>query len=204
MSDFELLGLLYASGSLKWGKNYKIEIQTNRSELAEVFYERLSEIGVAQIRKNGTLTVSLTGKSNLEIFLKRVGIIPPINKEKISALVLDTSEKRKAFLKGFFEGKSSICPKKNLIRVSGKVSQLQEIKKLLALEKVDSGIYSTGKYSSLYIEGKARCENFRKIGFLTKEKTALLEQIVLFEKTSDKYTFPEEPDEGLFQDDLKN
>jgi hypothetical protein len=197
MNDFELLGLLYASGSLKWGRNYKIEIQTYRPELAEVFYERLSRIGMAQIKKNGTNSVSLTGKANIENFLKRSGIIPPINKEKIPVQILDTGEKRRSFLRGFFEGKSAIYPKKNLIRVSGNKTPLDEIKKLLALENVDSGVYSTGKYFSLYIEGKARCENFRKIGFLTNEKNDLLKQIVLFEKASAKNFETEDMEDAL-------
>jgi hypothetical protein len=186
MNDFELLGLLHASGSLKWGKNYRIELQTKRNGFGNLFYERVSRIGMAQIRKNRTIIVSLTGKSDIEKFLNSLGIIPPIDKEKIPSEILTSSEKRMAFLKGFFEGKSSIYPNKNLVRVSGKEIPLKEIKKLLDLENIGSNIYSTGKYFSLYIEGKARCESFRKIGFLTKEKKGLLEQIVFFEKDSDK------------------
>lgn len=174
MNNFALLGLLYSSGTLKWGRNYKIELQTKRHELAEVYYKLLSEIGMAEIKKNGTITVSLAGKKEIENFLKGFGLSPPLDKEKIPVEVLGTSEKRIAFLQGFFEGKSSIYPDRKLIRVSGKMQQLEEIKNLLEKEGVKSGIYSTGKYKSLYIEGKGRCESFSKIGFLSKEKNKLL------------------------------
>ena len=183
MDDFVLLGLLYSSGSMKWGKNYRIELQTKRSELSKIFYGLLCKIGQAQIKKNETFLVSLTGKNDIENFLKRLEIAPPINKDKLPVEILDSSEKRIAFLKGFFEGKSSIYPKKRLIKVSGSKKQLEDVRKLLALENVDCNVYSTGKYFSLYIEGKTRCENFRKIRFLTNEKDSLLEQIVLFEKS---------------------
>jgi hypothetical protein len=200
MDDFVLLGLLYSSGSIKWGKNYRIELQTKRSELAKEFYGRLCKIGQAQIRKNGTILVSLTGKIYIENFLKGLEIAPPIDKDKIPFESLDSSEKRMAFLKGFFEGKSSVYPKKRLIRISGKKTPLLEIKKILALENVDSGVYSTGKYFSLYIEGKTRCENFRKIGFLTKEKNELLDQVVLFEKSAGKHQSETEVSRYQFSD----
>lgn len=182
MLNFELLGLLYASGTIRWGKNYPIELQTKRKELAKISYALLSQIGKAEIRKNKTLIVSLSGKSEIEKFVNGVGIDFPIDKEKIPSRILGTSEKRKSFLRGFFEGKSSIIPKKRLIKVSGKEVQLKEIKNLLEKEGVISRIYSAGKYKSLYIEGKGRCESFRKIGFLTKEKNDMLGTIAFFEK----------------------
>jgi DNA-binding transcriptional regulator WhiA len=189
MDDFVLLGIIYSSGSIKWGKNYKLELQTNRPEFAEIFYQQICNIGSPKIKKEKTIVVSLAGKNEINSFLVKIGIYPPIDKENIPLQILETSEKRQSFLKGFFEGKSSIYPKKKLIRISGKTQQLSGIKTLLDKEHVRSGIYSTGKYKSLYIEGKARCETFRKIGFVTKEKNRLLDQIVFFEKAGDKDSF---------------
>jgi len=177
MNNFALLGLLYSSGSLKWGRNYKFELQTKRQELAEEYYKLLSGIGKADIKNKGIITVTLTGKREIENFLKGFRLIPPLDKEKIPVEILDTNEKRIFFLKGFFEGKSSIYPSKKLIRVSGKSLQLEKIKNLLEKEEVRSVIYPAGKYKSLYIEGKGRCESFRKIGFLSKEKNKLLDSM---------------------------
>ena len=177
MLNFELLGMLYAAGSVKTGKNYRISLQTKRRELAQAFSGRLSAFGnvkADRVSKKVTV-VKLVGRKEMETLLKGFEINPPFDKERIPSQILDSSEKRISFLRGFFEGKASIYPEKRLIRVSGKKEQLGEIRKLLEQEGIKSSIYSTGKYPSLYIEGKSRCESFRKIGFLTKEKNDKLE-----------------------------
>ncbi|MBN2095289.1 MAG: hypothetical protein JW727_04525 [Candidatus Aenigmarchaeota archaeon] len=182
MRDFELLGLLYASGSVKLGKGHRIEFQTKREEFSEIVFSRLIEFGKARIKKGKAIEVSLSQKEEVEGLLKKIGLSLPFDKEKLPTEALDTSEKRRAFLRGFFEGKSSVSSQKRLIKVSGGVEQLEGLKKLLALEGVMSGIYSTGKYKSLYIQGKMRCESFMKIGFLSKEKNNMLDETTTFGK----------------------
>ncbi|MGC9310755.1 MAG: LAGLIDADG family homing endonuclease [Candidatus Aenigmatarchaeota archaeon] len=193
MNRFLLLGLLYSSGTLKWGNGYKIEFQTERPELAAVLRRLLPEIGKSVSRQSQKSAVSVTGRDEIKNFLLGFGLTPPLEKEKIPLSLLDTGEKRAAFLRGFFEGKSSVYPEKGLIRVSGKKGQLGAIKSLLETEGVQSRIYQMGKYYALYIEGKSRCEAFKKIGFLTREKNEKLNRIALFEKAIPKLTYKNHP-----------
>ncbi len=168
MENPELLGLLYSCGSVK--SKSIIEIQTKRKELAELIC-RLTDFANMKTASKGYV-VQITGKNLIE----KLGV----DKNKIPDLD-DDEEGRVRFLRGFFEGKSSISIVSRIIRISGKKEQLEKIKKLLKSENVDSVIYKSGGYNSLYIEGKNRCERFKdKIGFLTKEKKDKLEKTILF------------------------
>ncbi len=167
METPELLGLLHSCGSAK-SKNI-IEIQTKRKELAELICDLTTFADMKTISRG--YAVQLTGKN----LIKNLRI----NKNKIPDLK-DGGEIT-GFLRGFFEGKSSISIVTRIIRLSGKKEQLENIKKLLKSENIDSVIYRSGKYYSLYIEGKNRCERFRdKIGFLTKEKKDKLDKVISF------------------------
>ena len=167
MENPELIGLLYSCGSVK-SKNI-IEIQTKRKELAELICE-LTTLANMKTGSRG-YSIQVTGKN----LIKNFGI----DKTKIPDL--KNEEERIGFLRGFFEGKSSISIVTRIIRMSGKKEQLEKIKKLLDSENVDSIIYQNGNYYSLYIEGKNRCEVFRdKIGFLTKEKKNKLDKLISF------------------------
>ncbi|RLI99744.1 MAG: hypothetical protein DRP06_02995 [Candidatus Aenigmatarchaeota archaeon] len=167
MENPELTGLLYSCGSVK-SKNI-IEIQTKRKELAELICNMTT---LADIKTNSRgYSVQVTGKN----LIKNFGI------DKTQIPDLEDKKKRTDFLRGFFEGKSSISIITRIIRISGKKEQLEKIKKLLNFENVDSVIYPTGNYYSLYIEGKNRCEVFRdKIGFLTREKKDKLDKLISF------------------------
>lgn len=180
MEDFLLLGLLYSCGSVK-SKN-RVELQTKRSELASLFSELSKRIGKPEIRKNSKIIVSLKDKK-ISNFFYSFGIKLPLDKNNLPTEILDNSEKRVSFLRGFFEGKSSISVKSRIIKISGRREQLEQIKKLLELENVNAKIYKNRDYLSLYIEGKNKCIIFgNRIGFLTKEKKNKLEKIVSFIK----------------------
>ncbi|MCK4730050.1 MAG: hypothetical protein KAT28_01920 [Candidatus Aenigmarchaeota archaeon] len=167
MENLELIGLLYSCGSVK-SKNI-IEIQTKRKELAELI---CSLIALATMKSTSRgYSVKITGKN----LIKNFGI----DKTKIPDL--ENKGERTGFLRGFFEGKSSISIVTRIIRMSGKREQLENLKKLLDSENVNSVIYNSGGYYSLYIEGKSRCEIFRdKIGFLTREKKDKLDKTISF------------------------
>ncbi len=167
MENLELIGLLYSCGSVK-SKNI-IELQTKRKELAEL---------VCNMTNLATMKTTSRGYS-VQIIVKNLIKNLGIDKTKIPDL--EDKKERVGFLRGFFEGKSSISIVTRILRMSGKREQLESIKKLLDSENIDSVIYKNGIYYSLYIEGKNRCEVFRdKIGFLTREKKDKLDKVILF------------------------
>ncbi len=178
MNNFKALGLFYSCGSIK-SKN-RVELQTKRPGLAALFFKLLSEIGKPDINKSTTITVCLKDKK-LNDFFRVFGINLPLNKNNLPIKILDKSEKRVYFLKGFFEGKSSISVKNRIIKISGKRGQLEQIKKLLELENIEAWIYKNRNYFSLNLEGKIKCTIFKeKIGFLSEEKKEKLEKLVSF------------------------
>lgn len=167
---FLLLGLLYSCGSLK--SKSRIEIQTKRKELADILYELAKKITKTKIKakKFYTITIKNNFKKNFDVGLE---------KNKLPLEILDNEEKIKNFLQGFFEGKSSISIRKKIIKVSGKKEILTQLKYLLDKIDIKANIYKTGKYYSLYIEGKNRCRIFRdKINFISKEKREILEKLI--------------------------
>jgi hypothetical protein len=189
MKTFLILGLIYSCGSLKWGRNYRIEFQTKRPEFIKILEYSLAEIEAPTTTKIRQIScISVSGKEKLQKYFRKAKIKLPIDKELIPLKILDSSEKRQEFLRGFFEGKSSVCSSKRLIKVSGKDGQLEGIKKLLMMEGINSRIYSNGDYLSLYIEGKIRCENFRKIGFLSREKQEMFEQVSTYGRWKANYS----------------
>ncbi len=180
MKDFLLLGLFYSCGSVK-SKN-KFELQTKRQELATLFFELSKRIGKPKMTKtNNSFTVLLINKNLGDKFKKNIGLESKIDKKELPVGLLNNTEKRISFLRGYFEGKSSVSVKNRIIKISGKKEQLEQLKKLLELENINAGIYKNRKYFSLYIEGKNKCLIFKeKIGFLTKEKNEKLENLVSF------------------------
>jgi hypothetical protein len=169
---FLILGILYSCGSIK--SKSKIEFQTKRKEFAEILRSLMGKLGNLEIKVNDNFIVIIKNKRLEEKFGK-------IDKNKLPIELLDSEEKIKSFLKGYFEGKSSISVRKRLIKVSGKKEILEQLKLLLEKENINAKIYKTGKYCSLYIEGKNKCKNFMdKIGFISKEKNELLQRLVLY------------------------
>ena len=161
---FLALGILYSCGSIKSKK--RVEFQTKRQELARIL-------------------INLMKKLNFEIEIKGERVVVrgkfEIDKNKLPIEKLDSEEKIINFLKGYFEGKSSISVRKKLIKVSGKKEILEQHKFLLDKENINAKIYKTGSYCSLYIEGKNKCRIFmEKIGFISEEKNKLLEKIVFY------------------------
>lgn len=182
MKRFLVLGILYACGSIKWGRNYAIEFQTKRGEFASFLEDLFSDFEPKVSKSGKNRVISVTGKEKLRNILGELKIEPPLEKEKIPLRRLNSTEKKMDFLRGFFEGKSSILPKKKQIKVSGKIEQLKGLKNLLGDFQVLSNIYTSHGQSVLVIKGQSRCDNFKKIGFLTEEKNEALGKISLFEK----------------------
>jgi len=160
---FIVLGILYSCGSIK--SRRKVEFQTKRKEFAEIL-------------------INLMRKLNFDVKVRGNCVIVrgmfKINKNKLPIEQLNSEEKIRNFLKGYFEGKSSISVRKKLIKVSGKKEILEQLKYLLDRANINAKIYKTGNYYSLYIEGKNKCRNFMdKVGFISEEKNKLLENVVL-------------------------
>jgi len=164
------LGILYSCGSIK--SKSRVEFQTKRKELMHIIKEIASTFTKPKLKLGVNYTVRILDKNLSE----KLGI--KMDKKRIPVEFLNSSEKRRNFLKGYFEGKSSISPRKNLIKVSGKRDVLEQLKELLSHEDINAKVYKTGKYYSLYIEGKTKCRIFMNtIGYLSEEKKNLLEKI---------------------------
>ena len=176
MDNFEFLGLIYSCASIKSGS--KIELQTKRKELAEIFFDFCKKLGEPKTKENTRgFSVVLISK-NLRDKLIKIGFE---DKNTLPTEKLNSEEKRISFLRGYFEGKSSASVRNRIIKVSGKKELLEQLKKLLEVENISAGIYKNGKYFSLYIEGKTKCLAFKnRIGFLSKEKNDKLDGIVSF------------------------
>ena len=173
VEKFLFLGILHSSGSLK--SKTRIEFQTKRKELAEIIYSIAKEFTKPKIKEKKFYIVSVVDKD----LNKKLGV--EINKTRLPLDILDNRERKINFLKGYFEGKSSISPRKNLIKVSGEKRILEQLRVLLEEVNINARRYKTGRYYSLYIEGKNKCRIFRdKINFISKEKKEILERIVSY------------------------
>ncbi len=167
------LGILYSCGSIK--SKSKVEFQTKRKELVDLIKEIASKFTRPKLKSGKYYTVYILDKNLNE----KLGLI--IKKNELPLDFLNSSERRRNFLKGYFEGKSSIYPRKNLIKISGKKEILEQLKEILSKEDISAKVYKTGKYYSLYIEGKTKCRKFmNNIGYLSEEKKSLLEKIAVY------------------------
>ena len=176
MNESEFLGLIYSCGSIK--SKSKIELQTKRKDLSELFFDFCEKLGKPRMKENYRGFTVVLIKKNLGEKLTEFGYI---KKDILPIEKLDSEEKRTSFLSGYFEGKSSISVKNRIIKISKKKDILEQLKKLLELENISARIYKNGKYFSLYIEGKTKCLVFKnKIKFLSNEKNEKLEKIVSF------------------------
>ncbi|OYT43511.1 MAG: hypothetical protein B6U88_00805 [Candidatus Aenigmarchaeota archaeon ex4484_56] len=162
MNKYFILGLCYSCGSIKPSKIPKFELITKKKEFADFVNMQLNLVlgNSKKYFKNGFYIVECKNSYF------------SIDKDKLPNL--DTSERRRYFLAGYFEGKSSVSVKYKIIKLSGKYELLEQIKKLLELEGVNSKIYKNQKYFSLYIEGKTRCKLFKeKIDYISDKKKKL-------------------------------
>jgi hypothetical protein len=170
--DFLFLGILYSCGSIK--SKSRIEFQTKRKEFADLVYKIAKTITKPKIKTNKFYTISIVDKE----LTKKVGII---NKNDLPIDILDSKEKIRNFLIGYFEGKSSISVKNKIIKISGKQKILNQLKELLKKLNIDANIYKVGNYYSLYIEGKNKCKTFKEnIGFISSKKKTLLDNLILY------------------------
>lgn len=178
MERYFILGLLYSCGSLK--SKTRFELQTKDSQLADLVFRSLSPLEVPRKERKEKYNLVILNGKGLENYLNELGITS-FNKSNVPLEIIDSKDKRLNFLKGYFEGKSSLSVKGRIIKISGKKATLEKIKVLLDLEGLDGRIYKNKDYFSLYIEGKAKNEYFKKkIGFVSESKKKKLDKITSF------------------------
>jgi len=195
-------GALCSDGCIVFSKkfgNYCISLETKDLDFALLFKSRLYEVTGKEPSLNKrkrkykdyehfTHVVTLWGKDIIKNFIKKYNLVTGPLSWHVPKIAYDDEIFRKGFLQGFFDGSGHIrlrlrkhkdehFQKCRTLRITSvNETGINEIKKLLELEGVNSVIYSNGSSFILEIDGLNRVSAFvKKINFGIKRKKELAE-----------------------------